>query len=119
MRRVTRLALREDRGSMNLVKESYECKYISMAQYATSQSSFYVVERHSELATGMDLGLGASQCFYSPRRRDWSARKRKTIHSQSRPVPFYYDDPPRQYLSWSSQFQSRRVLWSDIGIVKS
>ena len=29
-----------------------------MANYATAQSSSYVVERHSELATGMDLGDG-------------------------------------------------------------
>ena len=64
------VALREDRGSMNLGKKRRELKevrkpvsatHISMASHATSKSSSYVVQRHSELATGMDLGLGASE----------------------------------------------------------
>jgi hypothetical protein len=59
--------------------QAVSATHISMANYATPQSSSYVIERHSALATRLDMGLGISQCFYSSRRRDWSARKRKTI----------------------------------------
>ncbi len=64
------MALREDRGfqcaQLNSVRERTVNKrvsstYILMANYATPQSSSYVLERHSELATGMDMGLGASE----------------------------------------------------------
>jgi hypothetical protein len=54
--------------------------------------------------------LAASQCGSSSERGDWNTRKRKTIHSQSREVSFYYGQAPGHCLYWTSQLRSPTIL---------